>query len=594
MTDVEVRREYSQRLAARTSWLEKESTRSRRMWLWRRIVFVSGAAMILAALDGLFSFWWIALPVFTFIVLMVVHERINEARQTATRAVDFYQRGLARLSDAWTGTGETGERFADKNHAYSEDLDLFGRGSLFELISAARTRAGEERLAQWLLAPAKVDEIRDRQAAVAELRPQLDLREDLALLGASVRVGVDGDSLIAWASAPPIHFSRFLRVTAAILGIAAAASIIGWLVFDTRAIALVALVCEAVFLLFTRAGLSRVMSDIERPSRDLRLLGSILARLEREIFSSKKLLSLRAALDADGVPPSRQIARLYLLLDLLNSTKSFLFAPFAFILLLPAQLCFAIEQWRQVSGRAVIRWIEAIGDFEALASFAGYAAEHPTDPFPELSETERCYEGVGLAHPLIPRARAVPNDMTLGDKPQVLIVSGSNMSGKSTLLRTVGINSVLAFAGAPVRASELRLSPLTIGASIHILDSLQEGSSRFYAEITRLRSVVEMSKGELPLLFLLDEIMSGTNSHDRQIGAAAVVNGLVRRGAIGLITTHDLALTRIADELGTRATNVHFEDHLENGRMVFDYHMRSGVVTKSNALELMRAVGLDV
>ncbi len=594
MTDVEVRREYSERLAARTSWLWKEETLSRRIWLWRRVVFVLGAAMIVAAIDGIFSFWWIALPVVTFIALMVVHERINDARQTAERAVEFYERGVARLSDAWAGTGETGERFADKNHAYSEDLDLFGRGSLFELISTARTRAGEERLAQWLLAPASVDEIRERQAAVAELRPQIDLREDLALLGARVRVGVDGDSLISWASAPPVPISRATRLIAVVLGIATASSIIGWLAFDMRAMALAALSCEALFILVTRARVGHIMSEVERPTRDLRLLAAILARLEREKFSASKLVSLRAALDAAGVPPSRQIARLYLLIDLLNSTKSFLFAPVAFVLLLPAQFSFAIERWRQVAGPAVVRWLDAIGDFEALASFAGYAAEHPADPFPELSQSMRCYEGEGLSHPLIPQARAVPNDITLGNEPQVLIVSGSNMSGKSTLLRTVGINAVLAFAGAPVRATRLRLSPLTVGASIHVLDSLQEGSSRFYAEITRLRSVVEMAKGELPLLFLLDEILSGTNSHDRQIGADAVVTGLVERRAIGLITTHDLALTRIADQLGERAMNVHFEDHLENGRMVFDYRMHPGVVTKSNALELMRAVGLDV
>jgi DNA mismatch repair ATPase MutS len=175
-----------------------------------------------------------------------------------------------------------------------------------------------------------------------------------------------------------------------------------------------------------------------------------------------------------------------------------------------------------------------------------------------------------------------------------MIVSGSNMSGKSTLLRTVGVNTVLALAGAPVRAKGLRLSPLQVGASIRIQDSLQAGASRFYAEITRLRQIVELTNGERPVLFLLDEILHGTNSHDRQIGAERVVGGLLARGAIGLITTHDLALARIADELDTRAANVHFEDHLEDGQMRFDYLLRPGVVQRSNALELMRSVGLEV
>ena len=186
------------------------------------------------------------------------------------------------------------------------------------------------------------------------------------------------------------------------------------------------------------------------------------------------------------------------------------------------------------------------------------------------------------------------NDLHLGDPVRVLIVSGSNMSGKSTLLRTVGINAVLALAGAPVRARQLRISPLALGATVRILDSLQAGSSHFYAEITRLRVLMDLARGPRPLLFLLDEIFHGTNSHDRQIGAAAIIRGFLNRGAIGLVTTHDLALTHIADSLAPQAANVCFEDQLENGQLVFDYCMRPGVVQKSNALALMRAIGLEV
>ena len=176
----------------------------------------------------------------------------------------------------------------------------------------------------------------------------------------------------------------------------------------------------------------------------------------------------------------------------------------------------------------------------------------------------------------------------------MLIVSGSNMSGKSTLMRSTGMAAVLAFAGAPVCAKSLRIAPMNIGASIRINDSLQEGASRFYAEILRLRQILDLCRGEHPLLFLLDEILHGTNSHDRRIGAEAIVRGLLRRGAIGLVTTHDLALTTIADDPAVHARNVHFADHVEDARMVFDYRMHDGVVTHSNALALMRAVGLEV
>ncbi|HEX8155478.1 MAG TPA: DNA mismatch repair protein MutS, partial [Thermoanaerobaculia bacterium] len=190
--------------------------------------------------------------------------------------------------------------------------------------------------------------------------------------------------------------------------------------------------------------------------------------------------------------------------------------------------------------------------------------------------------------------RRVTNDIHLGPELRLLVVSGSNMSGKSTMQRSVGVAAVLALAGAPVCASALRISPLLIGASIRINDSLQEGASRFYAEILRIRQVLELAGREVPLLFLLDEILAGTNSHDRRIGAEGVVRGLVAKGAIGLVSTHDLALADIAESLAPRAANVHFEDHLEEGRVAFDYRMRPGVVTKSNALALMRAVGIEV
>ncbi len=319
-----------------------------------------------------------------------------------------------------------------------------------------------------------------------------------------------------------------------------------------------------------------------------------MSRLERERFSSPRLVELRAALDVDGQTPSQQIARLNRLIDLLDARRNMMFAPFAVLLLWPLQLSFAIERWRQNSGPAVARWLAAVGELEALGALASYSYEHPANPFPELVAEGPGFEGEGLGHPLIPESQSVRTDINFGDELRVLIVSGSNMSGKSTLLRTLGTNTVLALAGAPVCARRLRLSPLQVGASIRIQDSLQAGASRFYAEITRLRQIVELTEGSLPVLFLLDEILHGTNSHDRRIGAEGVVRGLVERGAIGLVTTHDLALAHIAEVLSPRAANVHFEDHLENGKMTFDYLLRPGIIQRSNALELMRSVGLEV
>jgi DNA mismatch repair ATPase MutS len=263
-------------------------------------------------------------------------------------------------------------------------------------------------------------------------------------------------------------------------------------------------------------------------------------------------------------------------------------------------LAWAIEQWRRASGGHVRGWLDAAGQFEAFSSLAAYRFEHPGDPFPDILPVadspgaQPQFEAIALAHPLIPGAQVVANDVSLAGATRLLVISGSNMSGKSTLLRTVGINTVLALAGAPVRAASLRLTPLGLGATLRIQDSLQEGRSRFYAEITRIREIAEVAGRGEPLLFLLDELFHGTNSHDRLVGASGVLRSLLARGAIGLITTHDLALTAVAGELAPHAVNVHFEDWFEGGEIRFDYRMKAGPVTRSNAVALMRAVGLDV
>jgi DNA mismatch repair ATPase MutS len=333
---------------------------------------------------------------------------------------------------------------------------------------------------------------------------------------------------------------------------------------------------------------------VDEAAHDLTLLAGVLGRLERERFTAPRLAVVRTALDVDGQLPSRRIARLNALMSLVDSRDHLIVRLAGILVLWDVHLAHAIERWRRSSGPAVRRWLGAVGEMEALLSLAGYRHEHPDDVFPEFSDGSPCFDGEALGHPLLSDAVMVRNDVRLTGELVVLVVSGSNMSGKSTLLRTVGVNAVLAQAGAPVRARRLRLTPLGVGASIRTQDSLQAGISRFYAEVTRLGAIVRRAHQPPPVLFLIDELLQGTNSHDRRIGADAIVRALVQRGAIGLLTTHDLALAQIADALGARAANVHFEDVLDDGRMRFDYRMRPGVVQKSNALALIRSVGVDV
>lgn len=588
----EPRVEYAKRAAARRAEAARQMQRFRKVGTVRLAFLVAGLVAGWFVLNGQ-PIWWLLVPVIGFIALAVMQTRITQARRRCERAAALYDRGLDRLDDHWAGKGATGERFLTHSHPYAEDLDLFGHGSLFELLSTARTRVGEETLAHWLLSPAAPDVARARQASVVELRPRLDLREDLALLGEGVRSGEDARALAAWAAAPLWPVSGAKRIIAVILAAAAVGALILWITGVSLVPFLLTILSGQIFVFLHRDQVKRVISGVDAPGRDLSLLSDVMRRLERERFSSPRLIELRAALDVEGQTPSQQIAGLNRLIDLLDARRNMIFAPIAALLLWPLQLSFAIEKWRQRSGPAVAHWLDAVGELEALGSLASYSYEHPANPFPELVDGVR-FEGEGLGHPLIPESHNVHTDLALDDELRVLIVSGSNMSGKSTLLRTLGTNTILALAGAPVCARRLRLSPLQVGASIRVQDSLQAGASRFYAEITRLRQIVELTKGSLPVLFLLDEILHGTNSHDRRIGAEGVVRGLVERGAVGLITTHDLALAQIVEVLSPHAANVHFEDHLEDGRMTFDYLLRPGVIQRSNALELMRSVGLEV
>ena len=461
-----------------------------------------------------------------------------------------------------------------------------------EAVLRRRTRAGEFTLAKWLLEPAPADVVRERQQAVDELRPRIDLREDLAVLGSDVRVGVHPKRLVHWSAGPAVLRNKWIPFAAIVLAALAITTASIWMFYGQRVYFLVVFLAEILFLYAIRHSLDQSIHSAEHAADDLKLLAEIMQRLEREKFVSARLVKMRAELETNGHPPSARIRELARWMDMLESRRNPVMAVLNPLVMWVPQVAIQVENWRERYGGMVKPWLAAVGEMEALSSFAGYAYEHPADPFPEfLPEKPPRIESLAMAHPLIPASKAVSNDFSLDG---VLVISGSNMSGKSTMLRAVGTNVVLALAGAPVRAASMRLSPVCIGASIRVNDSLQAGNSRFYAEIKRVRQIVDLTTRNMPVLFLLDELLHGTNSHDRAIGGEGVVKALLEVGAIGLVTTHDLTLARIGDSLGPRAGNVHFEDHLEAGKMMFDYKMRPGVVTKSNALELMRSVGLKV
>lgn len=597
--------EYRRRADARRLLAAERERRSITVGNFRLAVVAAGLICVWAALSHAryVPLWSPLIFVAGFIALGIWHERVVGSQGRAERAAAVYDRGLARIEDRWPGSGATGERFRTPDHLFADDLDLFGRGSLFELLSTARTPIGEEMLASWLLKPATIPEILERQRAVRELSSRLDLREDLAVVGTDVTLPADISTLLDWAEAAPIQQSPAFRAFAVLLMLLALMTSVVGLAYGVWTPLIVVVAVEGALMWRWRKRIEAVVEPVSGAAADLALVSMLLGRLERENFESFLLQRLIGRTRspsieperpdiARDVVPSRAMSRLKSLVNWADSRHNMLVRFLDVPLMYSLQVAYAVERWRRAHGHSVRNWLEALGQFEALASMAAFCYEHPKDPFPELLERdEPLYCGEEIGHPLIPAKVCVRNSVDLGEGTQVLLVSGSNMSGKSTFLRTIGVNAVLAQAGAPVRARSMRLSALRLGCSIRVTDSLQAGRSGFYAEIVRLRHIMDLTSRSRSVLFLADELLHGTNSHDRRIGAEGLIRALLDRGAIGVVTTHDLAITEVASD---HVHNAHFQDELRDGRIMFDYRLREGVVTRSNALELMRAVGLEV
>ncbi len=585
---------YQQELARSEALLSDLNRRFARLGLVRLVVFLGiiGLAAVAVANRGGAAVPLNGVLVVGFVSLIVWHERVAGRRERAARSVAYYQRGLARLEDRWLDGGDPGDRFRDDAHLYATDLEVFGPGSLFHYISVARSETGASKLASWLLQPADPATIIARHDAVRELAKDLSLRHDLAVAAAEARGALDSTALRTWLAGPPAGYPSWVQAATAALAVAnvatTAAALAGWIPgFVVLGSYLVSLAVARV----QSARTDPVLQSVERPARELRVLAALLSRVTDHQFTSGRLRHLAATWSGAGSAVA-EIRRLERLVDLLDARRNQLFMPVAALTLFGTQLGVAIERWRTRVGTQAVGWLEAIGELEALSSFATLAFEHPTDAFPEIVADGALVEATGVAHPLLPSARAVRNDFDLGGARRLVMVSGSNMSGKSTFLKAIGTNVVLALAGAPTRATRFRVGPVTLGASLVLRESLLEGRSRFYAEVLRLKAIVTQAEAGVPVLFLLDEMLSGTNSHDRAIGARGILEGLVARGAIGIVTTHDLALTEIAKSMDGAALNCHLEDELIDGQLHFDYRLKPGVVQRSNALELMKSIGL--
>lgn len=564
----------------------------------RVITFLSAMVILaLALLDGGLSAWWTLPALLSFFAVMYIHEKKIAKAEQAKRRAAFYENGIKRISGEWQETGVKGEVFKDKEHFFSDDLNLFGENSLFQYICRCSTAFGRQRLAEWLKQPAAIPVVLQRQEAVRELAEIEKIREKYAELNDEEGKHLTIESFKSWAIDNTNLFNPILILTSYILAAFTLFSLGSWLFFGASGwLVIVSFFLNFLLLKFYAGKIEKITEGVNNIEQNLSQLSKVLEILEESSYRSPLMQELCKKLQTEGVTASQRIREIAkLIYNYENAKANMALQPLNFMLHINLRNASSIEKWRKTAGKNIPVWVDVAADFEALFSLAVYAHENPEYTMPIFREKVPYLLAEQIGHPLIQLEKAVKNDVSLGEDIKLMLISGSNMAGKSTFLRTVGVNIVLAQAGAPVFAKKMELSSFALGCSIQIQDNLAKGISHFYAEILRLKKLVDLvAQSSLPVMFFFDEILHGTNSSDRCNGASAVIRNLVKAGAVGFVTTHDLALTVIVDELSGSAVNVHFEDQFEDGKMSFDFKMKPGVVTRGNALQLMRSLGLDV
>jgi ABC-type multidrug transport system fused ATPase/permease subunit len=589
-----------QRFRAEGSALER---RSRAFSRARLIVFLVGAALLGGALaQETFRFALLAgagVAAISFFVLVARHQQVEDRLSEQQTIAAVNREALARVRRDWGAIPAVTGGPPPENHPFAGDLDVFGHASLLQLLGAVGTREGIKTLRNWMLAPASRPVIGARQAAVAELAGRLDMRHELlarALQATRGRGGAHEEGLehfFEWAEGHTWLLSRpwllwLARLLSGVAVLLILLQIVDWIpgpLWLAPALANVVL----WFLLVRRIEhtFNRAFARDSAPGREAQMFEVV----ERQAFTS----DLLGQLGERTRGASRAMQRLQRLMELADIRfTTLVHFPLNAVTLWDFHVLAAVEHWQVACGRHARDWFQAIGEVEALSALAGLRDDNPGWAFPTFTD-DPVIEAVGLGHPLLPERTRVVNDVKVGPPGTFLFVTGSNMSGKSTLLRAIGVNAVLALAGAPVCANSMRMARVTVATSMRVQDSLESGVSYFLAALQRLKQILEDASrpgaDDAPELYLLDEILQGTNTAERQIAVRMILSELLRRRAIGAVTSHDLNL---ADEepLASAAEAVHFEEHFEGDTMTFDYRLRPGVATSRNALKLMKMMGL--
>ncbi|MBN8825067.1 MULTISPECIES: DNA mismatch repair protein MutS [unclassified Spirosoma] len=532
-----------------------------------------------------------------FLILLKKHQQVRLKRDLNQKLAFINQDESARLKRQYLRP-ETGEQFASPTHYYTGDLDVFGKHSLFRLLNRTHTYEGQNRLATWLKAPSSPDSIRLRHQVVDELKPQMDWRQQFeGVAYIEEKVGQAPTDLIKWATAEITPLPGYLTIVRFLFPAITLSLFIAWLAgYLPGMTVLLALAVHGFILSQTAARAKEVSEQTFEISAALRAFRSLFQQAEQLKGDAIRLRAIRQALSSDKQSASEAIGSLAKLTEGLNFRRNpYFFLLFGIATLWDIQYLYRLERWRQNHGPELSRWFEALGELEALNSLAGFAYAHPDYTTPDIVDDEFVLDFTLAAHPLLPPDRSIANSLKMAGSGQTILITGSNMSGKSTFLRTIGANVVLALAGAVVSAERFWCSPVRVFTSMRTQDSLEESTSSFYAELKRLQTLIQLTKqpSKIPVLYFLDEILKGTNSADRHRGAEALIRQLHHTTASGFVSTHDLELGQLTDA-DDFVRNYHFQSDLDNGELLFDYKLREGICQSFNASQLMQAIGIEM
>lgn len=531
---------------------------------------------------------------FVFIRMVYADLRNHEKIRFTKVLIGLYVKEINSLKGEFPF--ETGDKFLDKEHPYTSDLDIFGEGSLFQFLNRTSSDAGSSMLSLFLKSKADLEEIMQRQKSVAELAKEPEWQKKIHTLGTINKLTSSSENRLKEWINQDNHFIQFkpwswLRYLLPLVSVTIT------ILYFTDSISLIAFLSVLFVMSIIAWQIDKIVAPVHRQldeiASQLGYISLSLEMIEQRRFSSEMLKQMHDGLFNGNSCASGEIKKIKKILDRLDLRYNFLLSwPLNVLLLWNLQQILDLEKWKTAQKPFVTHWIEILAKTEALCSLANFSFNNPTYTFPQITEDYFSLSGKDVGHPLIPTIKRVNNPVELPTKGQLLLITGSNMAGKSTYLRSIGVNCVLAFCGAPVCASHFKVSLVDLISSMRIADNLMESTSTFYAELKKLKVVIDHVNNHDRVLILLDEILRGTNSHDRHTGSKALIKQLIEKESAGIIATHDLELAEMKESFANNLLNYHFDVQVSQEELFFDYKLKPGICTSMNASILMKKIGI--